>query len=247
MIFRGLNKYFNTYFADNQLFMFLSCTKYRMTKILTAFLILFFVSVSEGYSQRHFDGSYLWNSTSISYELNHKTEFVFANKDHFSNQINHMDYIHFDLTGYRHITEKFSLGLGIRQSESYKTSGWSPGNAYFFYGVYQFSPMNMKIKFSNRIAVRTFKISDTQYTFDNNTSFDFFSGSKNKIPKPFLQDEVFTNLDEQKVQTIRLYGGFHLFKQEHFAVDLYYCYQKTRPSWEWKEYNVFGINTKFRI
>lgn len=27
MIFRVLNKYFNTYFDDNQLFIFLSCTK----------------------------------------------------------------------------------------------------------------------------------------------------------------------------------------------------------------------------
>ena len=32
MIFRVLCKYFNAYFVDNQLFMFLSCTKYSALK-----------------------------------------------------------------------------------------------------------------------------------------------------------------------------------------------------------------------
>lgn len=158
-----------------------------------------------------------------------------------------MDYVHLDLAAYRMITEKFSLGLGIRQNESYKANGWNPGNAYFFYGIFRFNPVNIKIKFSNQIAIRTNKISDTQYTFDNNSTVDFFAESTNKIPKPYLQDEVFTNLNEQRVQTVRVYGGLHMLKLQHFAVDLYYCYQMTKPAWEWEEYNVWGISTKFRI
>jgi hypothetical protein len=33
LIFRVLIKYFNTYFADNQLFIFLSCTKENLLKL----------------------------------------------------------------------------------------------------------------------------------------------------------------------------------------------------------------------
>ena len=116
-----------------------------------------------------------------------------------------------------------------------------------FYGVYFGNPGNVKIRFANRVAIRTFKISETQHTFDNITNVDFFVRSVSNWPKPYLMDEIFTNLDYLKIQTIRLYGGLHMLKLKNIGVDLYYCYQKARPTWVWKEYNVFGINTKFRI
>ena len=115
------------------------------------------------------------------------------------------------------------------------------------YGVGYFNPGDVKIKFANRFALRTFKVSETQYTFDNISNVDFFVHSTSKIPKPYFMDEIFTNLQVRKVQTIRLYGGLHVLKFKHVGFDLFYCYQKARPSWVWKEYNIFGINTKFRI
>lgn len=209
--------------------------------ILVAFLF------QEGKAQFAGDGSYLWNSTSVTYDINGKTELVLANKDHFSNQISHLDYFHFDLTGYRKLTKAFSVGLGLRQTESYKSTTWHPGHTFLLYGVYFLNPWNVKIKFANRLTSKINKITDTQYGLDNITNFDFFVHSTSKIPKPYLIDEIFSNINHQKVQTVRLYGGFHVIKMQYLAVDLYYCYQKTRPSWEWKEYNVFGISTKFRI
>ena len=218
-----------------------------MKKII--FLISFFVGfiAFEGFAQFDSDGSYLWNSTSITYSVNGKTELVLANKDHYSNQINHLEYYHFDLIAYREISSGFSLGLGLRRTESYKISSWNPGLTYLFYGVWVFTPGGMKIRFANRIATRTYKGLETQYTLDNITNFDFFTHSTSKIPKPYFVDELFTNLNRGKIQTIRLYGGFHVLKLQHFALDLYYCHQKTRPSWVWKEYDIFGVSTKFRI
>lgn len=220
---------------------------YEMNKFTILLTFLIFLFSYAGFAQLGSDGSYLWNSTSITYSINKKTELVFSNKDHFSNQINRLDYYHFEFDAYHELVRNFSLGLGFRQNESLKSGSWSPGNAYFLYGVYYLNPGNAKIKFSNRMALRTFRTAETQYTFDNNTIIDFFSQSKCKIPKPYLQDELFANLVEKKVQTVRLYGGFHLFKKTHWGVDLYYCYVATQPSWVWKEYNVLGLNTKFRI
>ncbi|MFY9150915.1 MAG: DUF2490 domain-containing protein [Prolixibacteraceae bacterium] len=216
----------------------------KFTFLLFILPVFFFQEVNAQFAA---DGLYLWNSTSLCYSANKKTELVLSNKDHFSNQIDHLDYFHFELTAYRALTTNFQLGLGYRQTESYKTSSWSPGSTYLFYTVYNFHPADISIRFANRLAVRTYKISDTQYTFDNITNVDFFAHSTSKIPKPFLNDEIFTNLNHQKVQTIRLYTGLHLLKFQHLAFDLYYCYQKTRPSWEWKNYNIWGISTKFRI
>jgi len=213
------------------------------------YLLIFFMSLItiKGFGQLGNDGSYLWNTIGINYSLDDRTEFVLSNKDHFNLQIGRLDYFHFDLAGYRKLTNHFSMGLGLRLNETYKTETWNRGGAYMFYGVYSGNSRNIRIRFANRVAIRTFKISETQHTFDNITNIDFFVQSVSKFPKPFLMDELFTNLDFRKVQTIRLYGGFHMLKLKNIGIDLYYCYQKTRPSWVWKEYNVYGINTKFRI
>lgn len=138
------------------------------------------------------------------------------------NQIDHLDYFHFELIAYRKIYKKFSLGLGLRQTESYKSNRWNPGQTYMLYGMYALNPGNIKIRLVNRLAYRTYKTSGTQYGLDNITNVDFFVRSTNEWPKPFLTGELFTNLNYKKVQTIRLYGGFRLFRNEHFGIDIYY-------------------------
>lgn len=212
-------------------------------------LIIFFAVIlsSQGIGQTGNDGSYLWNNSSVSYSLNAKTEFVLSNKDHYNLQTDRLDYFHFDLAGYRKLSDKFLLGLGLRVNDTYKSATWNPGGACMFYGVWFLNPGNVKIKFANRVAVRAFKASETQYTFDNITNIDFFTHSAGKFPKPYFMDEIFTNMGNKKVQTIRLYGGLHLLKLKSIGVDLYYCYHKTRPLWVWKEFNVYGLSTKFRI
>ncbi len=201
----------------------------------------------EGFAQFNSDGSYLWNSTSIIYSIDDKTDLILGNKDHYSNQINRFDFFYFELIGYRKISEKFSMGLGLRQTESYKSKKWNPGQTYMLYGVYFLNPGNVKIRFANRLASRTYKTDETQYGLDNITTFDFFTRSGSKLPKPYLTDEVFTSMNTWKVNTIRLYGGFHILRMEHLGIDIYYCHMKTRPADTWNDYSVFGLSTKFRI
>lgn len=191
-----------------------------MTKINGLLLLLFVFGISDCFAQLGSDGSYFWNSTSITYSFNDKTELTLGNKDHYSNQIDRFDYYHFELIGYRKLTTKFSLGLGVRQTESYKSNGWTPGQTYLFYGVLLFDPLDMKIKLANRLTAKVSKTADTQYGLDNISNVDFFVRSTCKFPKPYLMDEIFSNFNVGKVQTVRIYGGFHVFKKEHFGIDL---------------------------
>jgi len=218
-----------------------------MNKITNLIIIFITIFSSEGFSQVAGDGSYLWNLTSITYSINDKTELVLSNKNHYSNQIDRIDYFHVDLIAYRKLSKMFSLGLGIRQTESYKSGNWNPGQTYMFYGVYAWNSGNIKIKFANRLVSKVCKTSATQYGLDNITNVDFFVRSANRIPKPYLMDEIFSNLNLLKVQTYRFYGGFRLFKTEHFGIDVYYCYWLANTGNVWKNFNVYGLNTKFRI
>ncbi|HAH24064.1 MAG TPA: hypothetical protein DCL77_09965, partial [Prolixibacteraceae bacterium] len=86
----------------------------------------------------------------------------------------------------------FSLGLGIRQTENFKSEIWNPGQTYMLYGVYGWSPWNMKIKFANRLMAKTYKFSETLYGLDNVSNIDFFVHSTNQWPKPYLMDELFS-------------------------------------------------------
>ena len=211
-------------------------------------LIVIALWPNEGFAQFTNDGSYLWNSASITYRSqNEKTEVYLGNKDHFSNQINKVDYYHFELIGYQKVSQHFSLGLGLRQTENFKSEVWKPGLTYMLYGVYAWSPWNMKIKFANRLMAKTYRFSDTQYGLDNVSNIDFFVHSANQWPKPYLMDELFSSIDLVKLQTIRIYTGFHVFNKKYWGIDLYYCYWKSRSTAEWKDYNVLGLSTKVKI
>jgi len=218
-----------------------------MKKFTALVLFFLFVNTYTGIAQPAVDGSYLWNSTSIGYAFNDKTELIVGNKVHYNNRINHLDYFQFELIGYRKLSDNFSLGLGLRQTESYKSVRWNPGQTYMLYGVYFLNPKNVKIRVANRLISRTYKFADTQNGIDNNTNVDFFVLSTNKLPKPYVMEEVFFNLNLGKVHTIRLYGGLHILKKQHLGIDAFYCYWKMRPSHEWLNYNVLGLSTKIRI
>lgn len=218
-----------------------------MKKITAVIIILLSICVNKGFAQLSNDGSYLWNTTSITYTLNDKTEFSIGNKDHYSNQINRLDYYYYDLTGYRKLTNHLSLGLGYRRSSSYKSNLWSGSNNYLSYLVYLAQPGNMKIRCATRFAYKTFETADSQYSIDNISTADFFVNSKWHFPKPYLMNEIFTEIKTKRFQNVRIYGGLHLLKMKYFGLDLYYCYWRTHSGPTWYAYNVLGINTKVRI
>jgi hypothetical protein len=218
-----------------------------MKKITVVILLLLSVSGNNLFAQLSADGSYIWNTTSITYTLNDKTELSLGNKDHYSNQINQLDYYYFDLTGYRKLTNHLLLGMGYRRSSTYKSALWSPSNNYLSYLVYLAEPGNMKIRCATRFAYKTFETADSQYSIDNISTFDFFVKSKWHFPKPYLMDEIFTEIKTKRFQNVRIYGGLHLLKMKYFGLDLYYCYWRAHSGSVWNAYNVLGVNTKVRI
>jgi len=218
-----------------------------MNKILSLLIVLLIGSVSDCFAQLVPDDSYLWNVLNVTYPINQNTYLLLNAKEQFSNQIDRNDFFHIELDVYRKINPKFSVGIGYRQTESYKSAVWCAGHNYLLYGIFYFSPANLKIKFANRVVYKSFRNADSQIALDNITNVDFFAKSLNRIPKPYLSDEVFSELKSMKLQNIRLYGGLHVLKIEHFGIDLFYCYLFSNSGNEWKNFNVYGLNTKISI
>jgi hypothetical protein len=218
-----------------------------MKKITAIILIVLSMTDNKVFAQLSGDGSYLWNSTTLTYSINEKTEIILGNKDHYSNQIDQLDYFYFDIAGYRKFTNHFSLGLSYRRSSSYKSEKWNPSNNYLSYFVYLAQPGNIKIKCATRFAYKTFETAASQYGIDNISTIDLFVKSNWHFPKPYVMDEVFTEIKTKRFQNIRLYGGLHILKLKHIGFDFYYCYWKTHSGPTWSTFNVLGINTKVRI
>ena len=212
-------------------------------------VLIFLLSVcfTDCFAQFANDGSYFWHVSNVNYILNDKTSLLLNMKEQFSNQINQIDFFHAELTAFRKINTTFSVGLGYRQTENYKSSIWCAGHNYLLYGVCMFSPADMKIRFANRIVYKSFKQDDSQVGFDNLTNIDFFVRSTNRIPKPFVSDEVFSELKSMVFQNVRLYGGLHVWKGEYFGLDLFYCDMFVNSENTWRNFSVYGLNTKINI
>jgi len=213
--------------------------------ILSIFMSLFLISV--GFSQNGSDGSYLWNTVQVNYQVNAKYELVFTNRLFFNTQIDRFDLYFFDLTGYRKLNNHFSMGLGIRKLNSYKAEEWNPVNIFWTYGIFYAQAAGMKIKLANRFGYKMLNNNDSQLAFDNISSVDFFTKSTSKIPKPYMAGEVFSELKSMQIQHCRLFGGLHLMQKEHLGIDVFYALWKARSEPDWKAYHVFGLSTKFHV
>ena len=218
-----------------------------MNKTRILLIVLLIVSVSDCFAQLAPDGSYLWNIQNVSYPINQNTHLLLNAKEQYSNQIDRHDFFHIELDVFRNINQRFSVGLGYRQTENYKSDVWFAGHNYLLYGICFFSPANLKIKFANRVVYKSFRNADSQIGLDNITNVDFFVRSTNHIPKPYISDEVFSELKSMEIQNVRLYGGLHVWNREHLAFDIFYCDLFVNSANAWKNFNVFGLNTKFTI
>lgn len=218
-----------------------------MNKIILILLFVFVCGTQIVFGQLGNDGSYLWNTVQINHKIGGKYEFVFTNRVFYSNISDRLDYYFLDFTGYRSLTKHFSAGLGYRRTETYKTDKWNYGNIYWMYGVIYAKTGGVKLKIANRLGYKSFKDIDSQIAFDNISTIDFFTNSTSKFPKPYLIEEVFSELKSMKVQNMKLFTGLHLLKGQHFGFDVFYAFWKSNTSSGWKDYNVYGIATKINL
>lgn len=218
-----------------------------MNKIILIVLFVIISGIQMVFAQLGNDGSYFWNTIQINRKFNPKYELVFTNRAFYSNISDRLDFYFLDLTGYRTVNKHFSVGLGYRRTESYKTDQWNYGNIYWTYGVIYTRTGGVKLKIANRLGYKSFKDIDSQIALDNISTVDFFTNSTSKFPKPYLIEEVFSELKSLKVQNMKLFAGLHLLKGQHFGFDVFYAFWKSNTTSGWKDYNVYGIATKFNL
>ncbi|WP_430972277.1 DUF2490 domain-containing protein [Sunxiuqinia rutila] len=188
---------------------------------------------------------YLWQETGFGLKLDENYTFSFKAKVQYRANDNFRDFTYVDFTVSRRMNPWLNLGLSFRGAEIGKLSGnileYRP---QFLTGVhYKFGKVNCKS--TNRIEYRTFSKGKAHFRYYHNIFIHFpsFPG----CPKPYIGEELFTKLNNERLYLTRVYGGLHLLELDILKVDAYYVWQETKRNGQWRPSDVLGLNLKFVI
>ena len=65
--------------------------------------------------------------------------------------------------------------------------------------------------------------------------------------QPYLADEVFINFDDEGFNKNRVYFGASFKLSKNLEGNIFYLWQSSRSSGDWKDINVLGIGLKYRF
>ncbi|HBL75433.1 MAG: hypothetical protein A2W90_03880 [Bacteroidetes bacterium GWF2_42_66] len=191
--------------------------------------------------------NYLWSYTSLSEDINEKTQIVFSEKVHYNLSEKLSDYNQFDIILYRDIHKNFSVGLALRNAYSGGRNNWVSEITPQIYGVYKGSLNKFSINWSNRIDFQNFDTGAKRTRYRNKLTVIFpRSYTKLKI-SPFLAEEMFVKFNDDGFYNFRLFGGAYLFDIRFLKANLFYCYNMINKENRWTHQNVTGISLHFKI
>jgi len=207
-------------------------------------LILFVCSVFPAFTQDS-RSTYLWNTTSVVIGME-RSSLCFSTKTHYSASDDTREMTYLDCSFSRTMNAWLKLGAAFRFTQSPKESG----------DVYEYRPQfvtticnnqhQIKYRSTNRLEHRSFNKGESHFRYYHNLFVDF-PALLPKFPKTYVGEELFTKLNGEGLHLARFYGGLHIYEKQHFAVDLYYVFQKTKTVEEWLDSDVFGLNLIFKI
>ena len=191
--------------------------------------------------------SYIWNYNSLAGKLGKKTQLFFSEKLHFNIEETLIDYKQTDLVLYHDFTKNVTLGVSLRNANSYKNDSWISEITPQFYAVYKTKLKDIDVNFSNRFDYRNFDDGSKQTRYRNKlTLISPVSLAKFGL-RPYIAEEMFVKLNGGGFYNYRLFGGMYLFNIRFLKINLFYCYNRFEQTEKWTYQNVGGIYLNFNI
>lgn len=191
--------------------------------------------------------NYVWNYNSLAGNLGEKTQLVFSEKLHFNIAETLLDYKQTDIILYHDFTKNVTLGLSLRNANSYKGDSWISEITPQFYAEYTAKLKNIEIKFSNRFDYRNFDDGSKQTRYRNKLTFVSPVSLMKFGLRPYIAEEMFVKLNGGGFYNYRFFGGIYLFDIRFLEINLFYCYNRFEQTETWTYQNVGGIYLNFNI
>jgi hypothetical protein len=214
-----------------------------MKKLLLLIFLIGLVSPALAQNDR---STYLWNTTSLVAGLGQRSSLCIATRTQYQAFEDSRELTYLDCSFIRTMNSWLRLGLAFRTVQTPKETG----------DVYEYRPQlittvynnrhQLQYRSTNRLEHRSFNKGDAHFRYYHNIIVDFPAFAP-KVPRIFLEEELFTKLNRESFHLARVYGGLHIYEQPHFVVDLFYIWQQTKAGGEWAGSDVFGLNLTFKI
>jgi hypothetical protein len=219
----------------------------RRNGILCVVVINVFISgVCFGYED---EGFQWWTYIEASTEITRDWKATFQQEMRLGDDGGNLYYEHSDLLfTYSGLADWLDLGAGFRLVyEKDSSDDFKRENRPHFDVTLKGTLFGCAVSSRNKIEYRDFADKKDLWRYRNKFTAKMpFELTPLKL-RPYTADEIFITLNDDNIDKNRLYFGAVMPLRKGVDLDIYYMWQASRSSGEWKDIEVLGTGLKFEF
>ena len=229
----------------NQIFL-KGVTMKKFSIAVIGILVLLVSGSCFGYSD---EGVQWWTAATASFDVAEDWSGKLSQEFRLGDDGGNLYYEHTDLAfTYTGLTEGIDAGVGFRliyeknSSDDYKRENRPHFNVTFKGKLFDWS-----VSDRNMFEYRDKDNKEDVWRYRNKVTIKFPVELTALKIKPYIADEIFLTMNDDKVDRNRLYFGGSVGITENLSADLFYMWQSSNSGGKWLDLDVLGTYLKFKF
>lgn len=193
------------------------------------------------------DGDFqYWSNAGVSVELNKDWTATFEEEFRLGDDGGHLYYHHSDAGFlYKGLAKWIDVGFNYREVFEKDSSGeWRQEHRPHLNIILKSKLSGLDFSSRSRFEYRDRENQKDLWRYRNKFTVKLpFELTELKL-KPYVADEVFIPLNDDNIERNRLYSGVAFNLSKNIKADIFYLWQSSRSSKEWKDIDVLGMSLK---
>jgi len=212
--------------------------------VLTAVIIMLTGGICFAVNDKGFQ---YWSTAGAEFNINKDWKVTFEEEFRFGNGGGNLYYKHSDLGFvYSGLAKWIDIGLNYRQVfEKDSKNEWKQENRPHLNITLKGKIYDCDISSRSRFEYRDREDKADIWRYRNKFTLKLPVQLTALKLQPYVADEIFVNFDKEDFNRNRLYFGFSLKLTKNIKCDIFYLWQASRSSEEWKDIDVLGTQLRF--
>jgi len=214
--------------------------------VATVIAVLFISEFCFAYDDTGFQW---WSKAGVSYDINKDWKVTFEEEFKLGDDGGHLYYHHSDLGFvYKSFADWIDLGFNFREAFEKDSAGeWRQENRPHLNITLKGKLFDLDLSDRSRFEYCDRENKKDLWRYRNKFTVKFPLELTGLKLQPYLADEVFINFDEEGYNRNRLYSGVSFKLSKNLEGNIFYLWQSSRSSGDWKDINVLGVGLKYRF
>ena len=193
------------------------------------------------------EGFQFWTGPSVSFDINKDWKCTFDEEFRLGDDGGNLYYHHSDLGFvYKSLADWIDLGVNYRQVFEKDNAGvWRQENRPHLNITLKGKLFELGLSNRARFEYRDRENKDDLWRYRNKVTVKLPLELTKLNLKPYLADEVFIPLNDDNITRNRFYAGVTFKLSENMTGEVFYLWQASRASEDWKDIDVLGVKLKF--